>query len=440
MKLALHWKIVIGMLLGVVVGLALYELREHIASAAADSPAFARAGAIADGTIQFVGQIFLRALQFIAVPIVFFSLIMGAASLGDPRKLGKIGLQTVAIYFCTCVVAVTIGLALANAIKPGKSVPEKTRVELMEKYAGAVDKSKADVSGVKKPIWQTVVDIVPKNPFNALANANMLQVVVFGLAIGVALTMIPKHKAAPIVAIADALTEALAKLVQAALVIAPYAVFALLVPVVATMGYGIIQALAMYVLTVVLGLALVIFVEYGFLIHILARVSLPRFLKAMAPAQLLAFSSSSSNATLPVTMQCVKHRLGVSDEITDFVCPLGATINLDGTALYQGVATMFIAQMVGIDLNLTQQLTIVLTATLATLGTPGIPGAGIVMLVIVLQSVGVPAEGIAVILGVDRLLDMCRTIVNVTGDAVASVVIARWRGEPITPRPSASTL
>lgn len=455
-RLALHWKILIGLVLGVVVGLAINSLwtaqtwdslgvgeaRSFLAgprtarASMADGMPNAEAGAVA-GVAKFlrnlngfVGDLFMNGLKFIAVPIVLFSLAAGVASLNDIAKVGRIGVKTVAIYLVTTSVAITIGLTAANIIRPGDGFPEEIREELRVAKAedAAQGMAKADAQ-MDRGAWNVLIEIFPSNPFKAMAEGNTLQVVVVGLLVGVALTMIPKKKAVPLVAFFDGMTDVIIKIVEIVLILAPYAVFALLVRVVADMGIEVLAKLAKYCFTVVLGLSVMMFVVYPLVLRVFTPVGYRRFFRAISPAQLLAFSSSSSGATMPVTMECVERRLGVSEDVTSFVIPVGATVNMDGTALYQGVAAAFIAQMYGMGLGIGQQLTIVLTATLASIGTAAVPGVGIVMLVIVLDAVGIPLEGIAVILGVDRILDMCRTSVNVTGDCMVAAVVAHTERE-----------
>ncbi len=451
-KLALHWKILIGMALGIAVGIIInitwtdatwarlgvndphaYLAGGQLAKDAAQAGApNADAGTLAwfsrfVGNLNtFAGALFLRGLRFIAVPIVLFSLIVGASSLNDLAKLGRIGLKTIALYLCTTALAITVGLVFANLFKPGSFVSQHTRDELVATYSttAALKIEKA----TSPDVWDTVLNIVPKNPFEALAQGNMLQVVFAALLIGIALTLIKQEKAQPVIDLCDAMTDVIIKIVDIVLMLAPLAVFALIASVVANMGLDVLKALTAYSLVVVAGLATMMFVVYPALLIPLARVGYRRFFRAISPAQLLAFSSASSSATLPVTMECVQQRLGVHEEVASFVLPVGATVNMDGTALYQGVAAVFIAQLYGIDLSISDQLTIVLTATLASIGTAGVPGVGMIMLVIVLQSVGIPLEGIAVILGVDRILDMCRTSVNVTGDCMVCAVVAQSEG------------
>ncbi|MEM7628927.1 MAG: dicarboxylate/amino acid:cation symporter [Planctomycetota bacterium] len=454
MKLALHWKILIGLALGVVVGVGINLLwtsntwaamgvndvptflgapSDARATAEAPGGANADAGFVADASRfvrnanAFIGDLFMRLLRFIAVPIVLFSLIAGVASLNDTAKLGRIGGKTIGIYLATTAVAITVGLLAANVVGPGRGFPEELRESLRE--SSAADASARIGNAQDRPTtWDVLLDVVPQNPFTALATTEMLQVVFAALMVGIGLTMLPKAQAAPVVRISEAMTEVVIKVVHLILIIAPYAVFSLIVEVLADLGLPVLGSLAKYCLTVVGGLAFMMFGVYPLVLRVLTPVRYRRFFGAISPAQLLAFSSASSGATLPVAMECCEERLGVKEEVNSFVLPIGATINMDGTALYQGVAAVFIAQMYGMDLTIGEQLTIVLTATLASIGTAAVPGVGIVMLVIVLQSVGIPLEGIAVILGVDRILDMCRTSCNVTGDCMVCATVAHSEG------------
>lgn len=430
-KLELHWQILIGLALGLLVGVGINLAQGPIQATLGDAGALRSMADFVVSLNGFIGDLFLRGLRFIAVPIVLFSLIVGAASLNDLSRLSRIGGRTVAIYLSTTAVAITVGLLFANITQPGTWLSADLRDRLAAQNAtGAA--SRIEKASAAPDVWSTMLDIVPKNPFASLANADMLQVVFTALAIGVALTLIPDEKSKPVIAIADALTDVVIKLVHLLMIAAPVAVFCLIARVMAGMGLEVLGALLVYSLTVVAGLAVMMFGVYPAVLKVLTNVGLARFYDAIAPAQLLAFSSSSSSATLPVTMDCVEKRLGASDEVTSFVVPLGATINMDGTALYQGVAAVFIAQIYSIDLSMAEQLTIVLTATLSSIGTAGVPGVGIVMLVIVLQSVNMPPEamagGIAIIFGVDRILDMCRTSCNVTGDCMVAAVVAHAEG------------
>jgi Na+/H+-dicarboxylate symporter len=444
-RIALHWQIVIGLVLGVVVGLiinAAWDAGTWSSMGVEDASAWveggkavganedaglgARAVRFVRNLNNFAGDLFLRGLRFIAVPIVIFSLIVGASSLNDLSKLSRIGGKTIAIYIFTTAIAITVGLVFANVFKPGSFVSEETRDSFVERFGVEAD---AKVQAAQAPdVWDTVLNIVPRNPFEAIAAGNMLQVVFASLLVGIALTMIKREKAKPVIAFFDAMTDVVIKIVEIVLMIAPYAVFALIVEQIAELGLDILGSLAVYSIVVVAGLATMMFVVYPIGFKLLGGVGYRRFFRAMSPAQLLAFSSASSSATLPVTMECAEQRLGIKEEVSSFVLPIGATINMDGTALYQGVAAVFIAQLYAIDLSLGQQLTIVLTATLASIGTAGVPGVGMIMLVIVLQSVGIPLEGIAVILGVDRILDMCRTSCNITGDAMVCTLVAKSEG------------
>lgn len=429
-RLALHWQILIGMAAGMVVGLLLNALQGPIDAARLANPYLDDAAGFLVAANAFVGDMFLRCLRFIAVPVVLFSLIVGASSLNDLRKLSRIGTKTVVIYLLTTAAAISIGLVLANLFQPGSFVSP----ELRDRLSGNVPSGVAEKLGAAAPSgWAALLDLVPTNPFQALAQGNMLQVVVTALAIGGALTLVREELSRPVIQAAEGLSEAIIKLVEAVMKLAPLAVFCLLVKVMAGLGLEVLGALAVYTVTVIVGLIVMTFGVYSVLLRGLAGMGPRRFFTAIAPAQLLAFSSSSSNATLPVTMDCVEKRLGVGEEVTSFVIPLGATVNMDGTALYQGVAAVFIAQLFGIPLDLGDQLTIVLTATLASIGTAGVPGVGLVMLVIVLQSVGMDDEvmkgGIAIIFGVDRLLDMCRTVTNITGDCMVAAVIGAQEGD-----------
>jgi Na+/H+-dicarboxylate symporter len=393
----------------------------------------AGAGAMAARQVRlavgFAGDLFLNALKFIAVPIVLFSLIVGVSSLNDTSRLGRIGGKTIGIYLVTTAVAITVGLVAANLLGPGRGFDQEQRDTLVSSQKASADQKILGANKEReKTTWDVVLDIVPTNPFGAMAEGNTLQVVVVALLIGIAITMLPREKADALIPFFDAMTEVIIKIVELILVIAPYAVFALLVRVIADLGTDVLLSLLKYCAVVVLGLSIMCFVVYPSVLVAFTPVRYRRFFRAISPAQLLAFSSSSSGATLPVTMECCDERLGVKEEIGSFVLPVGATINMDGTALYQGVAAVFIAQLYGLDLTLAQQAQIVLTATLASIGTAAVPGVGIVMLVIVLESVNIPLEGIAVILGVDRILDMCRTTVNVTGDCMVATVVAHSEG------------
>ncbi|MCI0515646.1 dicarboxylate/amino acid:cation symporter [candidate division KSB1 bacterium] len=372
--------------------------------------------------IKPIGTIFIRLLNLIAIPLVLGSLLVGAASLGDVSKVARIGVKTLVYFMCTTAVAITIGLVLANIIRPGERINPQSKSLLLAEYRTDVQ-SKIEENISVDPV-DMLVRMIPTNPFQALANGEMLQIVFFSVLIGLILTVLKPEKSQPLITFFDSLSETMIVLVQKVMLIAPYAVFALIAATVSEFGFGIIKTLLWYALCVLGGLILHLFLTYGTILKLFSQVSLRNFLKGMRPAQLVAFSTSSSAATLPVNFECCEENLKVPKQITSFVLPLGATINMDGTALYQGVAAAFIAQVYGFDLSLAQQLTIVLTAVLASIGTAPVPGVGIIMLIIVLKAVNVPEEGIALILGIDRFLDMCRTVLNISGDATGAVVIA----------------
>ena len=419
----LHWQIITGLVLGLVFG---------IVAAAQGWSAFTSAW------IAPWGQIFLRLLLLIAVPLVLASLITGVASLSDMKKLSRIGGKTIAIYMATTVVALIIGLVLVNVMKPGASVPQDMREKLETTFAeqaesGMETAARAAERGPLDPL----VDMVPGNVFLAASNnRNMLQIVFFAIFAGIALLMIPKEKARPLLDLFDSLNDMIIKMVEVIMLAAPVGVFALMADTITSIAgddlaqiLELLGALGFYCIVVLLGLILHTTLTYGSMILLLTPRSIKEFVRALTPVQLVAFSTSSSGATLPVTMERVEKELGVSEEVSSFVLPLGATINMDGTGLYQAVAAVFIAQTIGMDLDLSAQLTIVFTAVLASIGTAAVPGAGIIILVIILESVGVPSAGIALILGVDRILDMCRTVTNVTGDATVATVVAASEGE-----------
>ena len=383
----------------------------------------------------FVGQLFVRALRVAAVPIVLFSIILGVASLGDPRKLGRLGVRTLGLFLVTSIAAVTLGLSIANLFKPGLLVSTEARDRLLVGGAKGFEGALA-AAGESRSIWQHLLAMVPTNPFDALARGDMLQVIIVAVMTGGILAGMPAARTKPLLDACDVLNDVIGKVIALVMKLAPVAVFCLVCPVVAALGADVLHALGAYCLCVVGGLASLMLVIYAPIVALLARRSPAAFFKGLSPAMLVGFSSSSSNATLPVTLRCLIERLGVSPKVANFVCPVGATLNMDGTALYQGVAVVFIAQVMGVDLSLGQQLSIVMLATLAAIGSPGIPGGSLVFLIMVLQSVGVPATGIALILGVDRLLDMCRTVANITGDAVVAAAVDRMENGAVRPQES----
>ncbi len=380
--------------------------------------------------IRPVGTIFIRLLMLVAIPLVISSLIVGAASLGDIKHVGRIGARTLAIYFFTTVLAISTGLIVVNAVQPGTRLGTESREKLMMQFQGNMQQKMEEETSLD--VVDTIVNMVATNPFDAMARGEMLQIVFFALMVGVALTLVPGAKSAPVVAFFDGFSELMIKMVDLIMKIAPYGVFALIAATVGEFGFEILHTLAWYAAALVLGLLFHLLVTLSGLLKILSGMSPLRLFRGLRDVMLIGFSSSSSAATLPVNMEACEQNLGVPKKITSFVLPLGATVNMDGTSMYQAVATVFIAQVYGVDLDLSAQLTIVLTAVLASIGTAPVPGVGLVMLIIVLRSVHVPQEGIALILGIDRILDMCRTVVNVVGDAVVSVIVAKKEGELAT--------
>jgi Na+/H+-dicarboxylate symporter len=380
----------------------------------------------------------MNLLKLIAVPLVLSSLITGVASLSDLKKLSRIGGKTIGIYVGTTAVAVTIGLISVNMLKPGDKVPDQMKEKLQQTYEEDASSRTGSAQKVKgRGPLQPIVDIVPSNFFSsASSNRNMLQVVFVAIFVGIGLIQIPKDKGKPVLDFFEGLNEVVIKLVDFIMLMAPVGVFALIAQTINKVAgdnlaqvLELLGALGYYMIAVILGLIVHAIITYTGLLKLLTKMPLKTFFIGIAPAQLLAFSTSSSGATLPVTMECCEEELGVSEEVSSFVLPLGATINMDGTALYQAVAAVFIAQTLGMDLGIGAQLTIILTAVLASIGTAAVPGAGIIMLVIILEAVGVPTAGIALILGVDRILDMMRTVINVTGDASVAVIVANSEGQ-----------
>lgn len=407
MRLKLHTQILLGLLLGVVAGLLV-------------GPRIV--------AIRPLGDAFIRLITMIVVPLVFASILVGVASLGDIAKLGRIGVKTIVYYLGTTAVAITIGLILANFVRPGSRLDLSTRNRLLSDFA---TDAQVNIERAATPpsILDTLLGIIPTNPAAAFAEADMLQVIFFAIAFGIALSYLERSRTEPVLRFMEAVNDAMVQLVHLVMKLAPFGVFALIAAIIGQYGVGILRTLLTYSAVVIVGLAIHMFVVYPTAVRLFAGMRARHFFRGIAPAQLMAFSTSSSNATLPVTMECVEENLGVSEEVTAFVLPLGATINMDGTALYQGVATIFIAQVYGLELSLQQQLLVVLTATLASVGAAGVPGVGMITLALVLKTVGVPLEGIALILGVDRILDMCRTTVNVTGDCSCAVVVGASEGE-----------
>jgi len=458
-KIALHWQIIIGLLLGVVWAVL--------------SGYFKFSQFTIDWIYPF-GEIFIRLLKLIAVPMVLFSIIKGITDLGDIKRLGSIGFKTLGTYLLTTIIAVTIGLMVVNIVQPGKFIDQNQRVENRVKYEKWVESnpnvprpvdgqcfscdaknastiadeeteidpslktkiSIAEETKEKGPL-QFLVDMVPQNIILSLSdNGLMLQIIFFALFFGIALVLISPDKSKIVIQFVDGANEAFVTMVNLIMKAAPFFVFSLLAGVISKMAgdnptkiIEIFKGLSFYSLTVVLGLGLMLFLFYPLMVKLLSGMGYKKFFSGIGPAQLLAFSTSSSVATLPVTIECVQDRLGVSKEVSSFVLPIGATVNMDGTSLYQAVAVVFLAQFHYIDLTFVQQLTIVLTATLASIGSAAVPSAGLIMMMLVLESVGLNPAWIAIIFPVDRILDMCRTVVNVTGDASVSTIIAKFEGK-----------
>ena len=397
-KLQLSTKILIGLGAGILVGLLLQG-----------------APAVANTWIKPFGSLFLNLIKMIIVPLVLASLVVGTCGLGDVKKLGRIGGKTLAYYLLTTAFAVTLGLIIANVfnVGGGLSIP--------------VDAAKVEATQAPKFI-DTLLGIVPTNPIKAMADGNMLQIIVFALVLGGGIVAIG-DKGTPLFSFFDSLAEVTYKITNAIMSFAPIGVFALITPVVAANGPKVLLPLLKVVIAVYLGCFLHMLIVYSSTLKILGNFSPVKFFKGIFPAQAIAFTTASSSATLPINMKCIEENMGVSKPISSFVLPLGATVNMDGTALYQGICALFVAQVYGIDLTFAQNVTIVLTATLASIGTAGVPGAGLIMLTMVLQSVGLPLEGVALIAGIDRILDMARTVVNITGDASCAVIVAATENE-----------
>jgi Na+/H+-dicarboxylate symporter len=420
----LHTKILVGLIAGAAAGIVANVL--HLQ-------------ALQDlfGALEPIGTAFIRLITMIVIPLVVASLLVGTASLGDLRKLGRIGGKTLGYYLCTTAIAVTLGLALSQIVQPGARVDEATRTELAERYGGDAQ-ARIDLAEGAPTTVETLLSMIPRNPVQAAAEMDLLPLIFFTIVFGAAISMVREEYREPVLNVFKGINEASMIVIDWVMKLAPYAVFVLIASVVANFGLDLLRSLLVYSLTVMAGLALHAFGTYALAVRLLAKLNPIDFYRRVAKASLVAFSTSSSNATLPVTMETAEEELGVSNEVASFVLPLGATINMDGTALYQAVAVMFIAQIYGIPLSVSDQLVVVLTATLASVGAAGVPSAGIITLIIVLNSVGLQGQvqaGIALILGVDRILDMLRTMVNVTGDLSASAVIGRSEGEALIRHP-----
>jgi dicarboxylate/amino acid:cation (Na+ or H+) symporter, DAACS family len=422
----LHTKILIGLAVGVIAGISVNKLL------GGDHP---KVVWIVDNITQPVGQLFLRLLLMIVVPLVFASLVVGVAGIGDIRKLGRVGLKSFGYCLVISAISAVIGITLANTIKPGKRIDPSTAAALQLRYANdatkSVEAAKQASTATPKPLMAFVETIVPKNPFYAVAgkeDANMLHLMFFALMLGIAITLIPETVTGPVLRVLEGVYEITAKIIEIIMKFAPYAVACLLFNNTARFGLDLLQALAWFVATVLIGLALHMFGVYSLSVYFLSRISPLEFFRRIKTVMLTAFSTSSSNATLPTALRISEQNLGVPPQINSFVLTVGATANQNGTALYEGVTVLFLAQLAGVDLSLGQQLMVVYLAILGGIGTAGIPSGSIPFIIGVLVTIGVNPALIAIILGVDRILDMCRTTLNVTGDITAATYVARSEG------------
>lgn len=403
-KMSLTSKIFIGLISGLITGLILYQLKGN---AFVDNY-------IVGFAFHLVGKVFINSIKMMVVPLVFVSLTVGAASVGDIKKLGRIGSKTLGFYLTTTAIAITIAIALSSFVQPGVGfdLPSDAVYEAKE----------------APKLVDVIIDMVPKNPIDSLANGKMLQIIVFSMLLGTAITALG-DKATKVREGFEALNEVILKLVMLIMNLAPYGVFALVGKTFFELGYEAMPPLLKYMGCVLFALIVHAIVTYQGLLFAFTRLNPIKFFKNFAPAMMVAFSTASSSSTLPITMETAEERLGVSKSVASFTLPLGATINMDGTAIMQGVATVFLAQAYGLQLGVGDFLTVILTATLASIGTAGVPGVGLIMLSMVLTQIGIPVEGIAIIMGIDRILDMCRTAINITGDAACTLIIAKQEGE-----------
>ncbi|HOE58182.1 MAG TPA: dicarboxylate/amino acid:cation symporter [Bacteroidales bacterium] len=420
-RIPLYVKILAGLAIGIFVGII---------------AVITNSGGFIIDYVKPFGTIFLNLLKLIAIPLIFTSLVSGIAGLSNIKKFSTLGVQTFVLYIVTTVIAVCIGLGLVNLIRPGDYFSEGKRSEMMAKYGQSISIDEKNVQnlGHRSPL-QFLVDMVPENIVDAASsNTSMLQIIVFAVLFGLALISINEQFSEPVKKFIVGLNEVILKIVDFIMLIAPIGVLALMAGLIvdvigkdAAEGIQLFVSLGLYFLTVLVGIFIIIILIYPSILRIFVKVSFRQFYKAIFPAQLVAFSTSSSAATLPVTMEQVEKELGIDREITSFVLPLGVTINMDGTSLYQAIASVFIAQVMGIDLSLSQMLTVLIMAVMASIGSAGVPGAGMVMLIVILNSIGIPAEGLALIIAIDRPLDMFRTVVNVTGDAMIATLLGKNR-------------
>ncbi len=406
-KMTLTTKVVLSMVLGILVGLAINYSGQN-------SPDSFIGIYIVDGLFHVVGTMFITALKMLVVPLVLFSLISGVLGIGDIKSLGKVGAKSFGLYMLTTAMAITlaISIAVASGIGDGANLESKSTFEAKE----------------APPLSSVLIDIIPSNIIDAMASGNMLQIIFFAILLGISILMVGS-KAAPIVRGVEIMNEVMMNMVNIVMAVAPYAVFALIAKAISNLGLDLLQSLAGYVIVLIIALLLHLFITLMVLLKVFTRLNPKTFLKKIRSVQIFAFSTSSSNATIPVTLKAVTDRLGVNNSVASFTVPFGATINMDGTAIMQGVATVFIANAYGVELGIAGYLTVILMSVLASIGTAGVPGVGLIMLSMVFVQVGLPVEGIGLILGVDRLLDMVRTAVNVSGDATVSVIVAKSEGK-----------
>jgi DAACS family dicarboxylate/amino acid:cation (Na+ or H+) symporter len=426
-KFPLHWQILCGLVVGALSGL----IARAVFPAGVDGAPNETLTSIAKNVAEPVGQVFLRLIFMVVVPLVFSALTLGVAGIGDVRKLGRIGLKTALMTLILSSASVFIGLVLANTIRPGDRLPEEQRAQLRQRYEASSQKA-VEQAGKAKTLRESLLDLIPKNPLQEMVGAidgsspggGMLAVMVFSLMVGIAITMAP-DRTGPLIAVLEGVYDVCMVIIGFAMKLAPYGVAGLIFSLSALLGFEILETLAWYVATVLVGLGLHMFGVYSIVAMVFARLSPRQFFGRISEVILTAFATSSSSATLPTAMRVTEANLGVRREVSSFVLTVGSTANQNGTALYEGLTVLFLAQVFGVDLTVSQQMQVVLMSVLAGIGTAGVPGGSLPLVVLVLQSVGVPGEGIGIILGVDRLLDMCRTSLNVTGDVLVAVCVDR---------------
>lgn len=405
-KMGLTTMIFIGLILGAIFGAVINPMPSG----------YVKDTLIVGGLLKVIGKLFVSSIKMLVVPLVFVSLVCGSAAIGDVKKLGRVGVKTLSFYLATTAIAISIALMVANFIDPGKGL-DMSKLQKAETTVAA-----------QTSVIDVITGIIPDNPIAAMATGNMLQIIFFSLLVGISLAHLGS-KGERLVKLFEDLNELIMKMITIIMLAAPVGVFALVASTFATMGWGAAKQLAKYMICVVLALLIHCLFTYTGALTFIGRINPLNFFKKFAPVMNVAFSTASSNATIPVNVEACEEKLGVSKNIASFTIPLGATINMDGTAIMQGVAVIFIAQIYGINLTMTNFLTVILMATLASIGTAGVPSVGLITLSMVLQSVNLPVEGIAMIMGIDRILDMCRTVVNITGDAMCTILVAKSEGE-----------